>query len=174
MALFSERSSVASLSPEAWFAVAISLVSGVLVAIMVQLNATLGVHIGVVASSWVVHVVGTFFAALLWMARTALQSTRMQDGGWRAAISRPIAWRAIPWYAWMGGVLGVGIVVMANVVVPVLGLALTLSVLIATSLTVSALADHFGLFGLPVQRITWRRALGIACIIAGVVCVMLG
>lgn len=164
MSLFSDVSSRMSLTPGALMAVLVSLGAGALVALMVRLNATLGVHMGVVASSWVVHVVGTLFAALLWAARAMLDPRR----------PRPIDWQGIPWYAWTGGVLGVAIVALANAVVPVLGLALTLSVVIATSLTVSALADHFGWFGLPVHRMTVRTALGIVCIVAGVVCVTLG
>lgn len=164
MSLFSKSAARSGISPDALTAVLISLAAGLLVALMVRLNATLGMHIGVVASSWVVHVVGTVFAGVLWSARAALSS----------APVRTIDWSAIPWYAWTGGVLGVAIVALANAVVPVLGLALTLSVVIATSLTISALADHFGWFGLPVQRMTWRTALGICCIVAGVVCITLG
>lgn len=164
MALFSDLSSRLSLTPDVLLSVGVSLGSGALVAIMVQLNATLGVHIGVLGSSWVVHVVGTLFAALLWTLRAALDPAR----------PRSIDWGAVPWYAWTGGVLGVGIVALANAVVPALGLALTLSVVIATSLTVSALADHFGWFGLPVQPMTFRTAMGILFIVGGVVCVTLG
>ncbi len=164
MPLFSESSSRGTILPEVLIAVFISLAAGSLVALMVRLNATLGEHIGVVASSWVVHVVGTVFAGLLWGMRSMLQ----------AKPPRAIDWSAIPWYAWTGGMLGVAIVALANVVVPVLGLALTLSVVIATSLTVSALADHFGWFGLPVRRMTWRTALGICCIVTGVICITLG
>lgn len=164
MSLFSKSSVRTSWPPEALAAVLITLAAGSLVALMVRLNATLGVHIGVMASSWVVHVVGTVFAGVLWSARAVLSP----------APPRRVEWDAIPWYAWTGGVLGVAIVALANVVVPALGLALTLSVVIATSLTVSALADHFGWFGLPVQRMTWRTALGICCIVTGVVCVTLG
>jgi transporter family-2 protein len=164
MSLFSNIAPRTSLSPDALIAVLVSLGAGVLVALMVRLNATLGVHMGVVASSWVVHVVGTLFAVLLWGLRAMLDARR----------PRSVDWTGIPWYAWTGGVLGVAIVALANAVVPALGLALTLSVVIATSLTVSALADHFGWFGLPVQPMTWQRALGIGCIVAGVVCVTLG
>lgn len=164
MPLFSESSSRGTILPEALMAVLVSLAAGSLVALMVRLNATLGEHIGVVASSWVVHVVGTIFAGLLWATRSML----------RSKPPRAVNWSTIPWYAWTGGMLGVAIVALANLVVPVLGLALTLSVVIATSLTVSALADHFGWFGLPVQRMTWRTAFGILCIVAGVVCVTLG
>lgn len=164
MSLFSRIATRTSLSPDALVSVLASLAAGALVALMVRLNATLGVHMGVVASSWIVHIAGTLFGALLWGARVVLDPSRLHA----------VDWHRIPWYAWTGGVLGVAIVALANVVVPVLGLALTLSVVIATSLTVSAVADHFGWFGLPVQRMSWRRALGIVCIVAGVVCVTLG
>jgi len=52
MSLFSKSSVRTSWPPEALAAVLITLAAGSLVALMVRLNATLGVHIGVMASSW--------------------------------------------------------------------------------------------------------------------------
>ena len=50
-------------------AVTASVVAGAFVAIMIRLNATLGEHIGVLESSFVVHLVGTAFSTLLVVPR---------------------------------------------------------------------------------------------------------
>jgi bacterial/archaeal transporter family-2 protein len=150
------RSSVPVHSDDVLAAVA-AVVAGVFVAVMIRLNATLGEHIGVLESSFVVHLVGTGFAAGLVL--------------WRHnALLGPKA-RGAPAYTYFGGVLGVAIVMLANIVVPVLGVALTLSLSVAANLTFSTLSDHFGWFGLPQFRVSAQRLIGLALVLAGVLMV---
>jgi len=141
-------------------AVAVALVAGLFVALMIRLNATLGEHIGVLEGSFVVHLVGTGFAALLLLPRG------------RRAIGGAV--RDAPGYAFVGGVLGVVIVMLANVVVPVLGVALTLSLSVAANLSFSTLSDHFGWFGLPAFRVSTRRVVGLLLVLVGVLLVAFG
>lgn len=138
-------------------AVCTSVVAGVFVAVMIRLNATLGEHVGVLESSFVVHLVGTVFAAgiVLWR---------------RQRLLGPAA-RNAPAYTYFGGVLGVALVMLANIVVPVLGIALTLSLSVAANLSFSTLSDHFGWFGLPRFRISTQRIVGLALVITGVLLV---
>jgi transporter family-2 protein len=141
-------------------AVAASVVAGAFVAIMIRLNATLGEHIGVLESSFIVHLVGTAFSTLLVVPRF----------GWKRVRNL----RATPARLFVGGALGVFIVLLANVVVPVLGIALTLSLSVAANLTFSTVADHFGWFGLPVFPVTARRLVGLALTLLGVLLVAYG
>jgi len=82
--------------------------------------------------------------------------------------------RDAPGYAFAGGALGVVIVMLANVVVPVLGVALTLSLSVAANLSFSTLSDHFGWFGLPAFRVSTRRVLGLLLVLVGVLLVAFG
>jgi len=77
--------------------------------------------------------------------------------------------RALPWYAWLGGVIGAMYVPSVLLLLPRLGLALSFSLIIAGQLFVSLLLDHFGWLGLPVQPISAGRLLGALLLIAGVV-----
>ncbi|HYC97415.1 DMT family transporter [Brevundimonas sp.] len=81
------------------------------------------------------------------------------------------ATRALPWYAWVGGLYGAVFVVAAAWGVPRLGVALTITLMVAGQLLIGMILDHFGAFGMPAQPISWGRAAGVALVIAGVVMV---
>lgn len=141
-------------------AIVASVVAGTFVALMIRLNATLGAHVGVLEGSFVVHLVGTVFSTLLVVPR--------------ATWDRVGRLRRTPWTLFVGGALGVFIVLLANVVVPHLGVALTLCVSVAANLTFSTVADHFGWFGLPVFRVTARRVVGLVLVVGGTLLVAFG
>ncbi|MBI4124515.1 MAG: DMT family transporter [Deltaproteobacteria bacterium] len=136
-----------------YLAVLLSLLSGFFIAVMVILNASLGRHIGILESSFVVHLVGTIVGMILlvfFMPKNLLS----QIG-------------TAPKYLFGGGVLGVLIVLIANAVVPKLGMVLTLGLFLTGQLLFAVIADHFGLFHLPVYKVSWRRAWGLISAFAG-------
>lgn len=79
--------------------------------------------------------------------------------------------KSLPWYAWIGGLYGVIFVVAATWGVPRLGVALTITLMVAGQLLVGLVLDHFGAFGQPVQPMNLGRIAGVALVIAGVVLV---
>ena len=74
-----------------------------------------------------------------------------------------------PWPVWCAGLLGIFYVSATLILTPRLGAALTLSLVVAGQLLAALALDHFGLFGIPVQNISWIRVLGVVLITAGVV-----
>lgn len=70
---------------------------------------------------------------------------------------------------WLGGVIGACYVGSITVFTPRLGVALTFGLLIAGQLLLSVLFDHFGLFGLPIQRLSPGRVAGVLLLLIGVV-----
>jgi len=93
-----------------------------------------------------------------------------------AGQTRPdmAAARALPWYAWLGGLYGVIFVVAATWAVPRLGVALTITLMVAGQLLISLILDHFGAFGVPQQPATLTRLAGVALVIGGVLLVRRG
>ncbi len=89
-------------------------------------------------------------------------ATRVPLGNVRKAFE-------LPWYYWMGGVLGGFYVVAIIVLAPRLGVALTIGLTVAGQMVFSLLIDHYGLLGIPVHTINWMRVLGVSLIIGGVV-----
>ena len=79
--------------------------------------------------------------------------------------------RALPWYALIGGLYGAIFVVAAAWGVPRLGVALTITLMVAGQLMVGLLLDHVGAFGQPVQPMNLGRLAGVALVIAGVLMV---
>ena len=79
--------------------------------------------------------------------------------------------RALPWYAWVGGLYGAIFVVAAAWGVPRLGVATTIILMVAGQLLLSVVLDHFGAMGMPKQAISLGRVAGIGLVIAGVLMV---
>jgi transporter family-2 protein len=75
----------------------------------------------------------------------------------------------LPWWIWIGGMLGAAYVLTMIVATqPINNIALMLATVIVGQ-TLAALAiDHFGWFGLAVHRLSPARVLGVACLLAGV------
>jgi transporter family-2 protein len=87
--------------------------------------------------------------------------------------SRPdmAAARALPAYAWVGGLYGAIFVVAAAWGVPRLGVATTIILMVAGQLLLSVLLDHFGAMGMPKQPVSWGRVAGVGLVVAGVLMV---
>ncbi len=79
--------------------------------------------------------------------------------------------RALPWYAWIGGLFGVVFVIAATWGVPRLGVAMTIILMVAGQLAISLILDHFGAFGAPRQPVNLGRLAGVALVLAGVLLV---
>lgn len=75
----------------------------------------------------------------------------------------------LPWYYWMGGVLGGFYVYAIIVLAPRLGVALTIGLTVAGQMLFSLVIDHYGMFGIPQQPVNWLRVAGVVLIIGGVV-----
>lgn len=79
--------------------------------------------------------------------------------------------RALPWYAWMGGLCGVVFVIAATWGVPRLGVATTITLMVAGQLLLGLVLDHFGAFGAPRQPVNLGKIAGVALVIGGVLLV---
>jgi transporter family-2 protein len=76
-----------------------------------------------------------------------------------------------PTVAWVGGVLGAFFVTSTIILLPRLGVAVTVSLIIAGQLIAAIIMDHYGLLGVAVKEISLFRVAGILLIVAGVVLV---
>lgn len=81
------------------------------------------------------------------------------------------ATKALPWWAWVGGLYGCVFVVAAAWGVPKLGVALTITLMVAGQLLLGLVLDHFGAFGAPRQPVNLGKIAGVALVIGGVLLV---
>ncbi len=79
-----------------------------------------------------------------------------------------------PWYAWVGGLYGVGVVAISSWATPRLGVGTTLVVIVASQVTLGVVLDHFGLLGLTAHPAGWLRLCGVAVVSGGALMVALG
>jgi transporter family-2 protein len=75
----------------------------------------------------------------------------------------------IPWWAWSGGLFGAIFIVLAVILVPQLGAATFIALLVTGQMIASVAFDHYGVLGLAQRSIDLPRLLGVALLIAGVV-----
>jgi bacterial/archaeal transporter family-2 protein len=79
--------------------------------------------------------------------------------------------RALPWYAWVGGLYGAFFVAAAAFATPRMGVTYFIAVLIGGQLLVALLLDHLGAFGLAREPINLSRVGGVLLILMGVLLV---
>ena len=77
------------------------------------------------------------------------------------------------WWAWSGGFFGAVYIAVSILLMPRLGAATFISLLIAGQMLASLIFDHFGLFGVPQHSADPSRLLGVVLLIGGVVLVRL-
>jgi len=70
--------------------------------------------------------------------------------------------------AWTGGLLGAFFVATSIILLPKLGVAMTVSLIIAGQMLMSVIMDHFGLLGVPVREVSLARICGVVLVFVGV------
>ena len=81
---------------------------------------------------------------------------------------------ALPWWAWVGGVIGAVFVAGATYLVPKVGTAVFLGCAVAGQMAASLVIDHFGLMGLEARPVSLLRVGGVVLLAAGVGLVKMG
>jgi transporter family-2 protein len=74
-----------------------------------------------------------------------------------------------PWWAWSGGLFGAVYIAISIFLVPRLGTATFVALLVAGQMLASVIADHCGLFGVTQHPISLSRLLGAALLLGGVI-----
>ena len=77
------------------------------------------------------------------------------------------------WLPWISGVFGVFYIVIAISLMPKLGAATVLALLVAGQMLASILFDHFGIMGLPQHSADFTRIIGGLLLVGGVVLIRL-
>lgn len=135
----------------------LAITGGASIVAQQALNANLRTALGSAAwSGFVSYAVGVACMALLALAlRDPLPSL--------AAAAR------IPWWAWSGGMFGAIFVGLGIFLVPQLGAATFIALLVTGQMLASITFDHFGWMGLAQRSLDLTRMLGVALLIGSVV-----
>ncbi|WP_020177903.1 DMT family transporter [Methylopila sp. M107] len=74
----------------------------------------------------------------------------------------------IPWWTWAGGMFGAIYIALAIVLLPEIGAATFVALLVAGQMATSLAFDHFGVLGLAQRSVDPVRLIEVALVIAGV------
>ena len=131
----------------------VAAVAGVAMAAQAQLMGHLDRSVGTIESVFITYGTGAIVIGLIMLA--------MRGGNLGE-------WHIAPWYAYSAGLLGLVIVGCIGYATPRLGLAVTLTIAVATQFTMAAIVHHFGLLGADQQPMDVSKLSGMAAILLGV------
>jgi len=133
---------------------ALAMFAGVFMAVQAPTNAILGKATGSpVVAAFISFLVGTIALG----AAVAAGSGRL--------LAPEL--RAVPWYAWLGGLYGAFFVAIAAFGAPRIGVGPLLTAAIAGQLLGAVLLDHFGMLGLARQPVSAEKLAGVALVLLG-------
>ena len=135
----------------------LAILAGASIVVQQVLNANLRVALNSAAwSGFMSYFVGVTCMALLALA--------LRDPVPSASIVA-----RIPWWGWSGGLFGAIFIGLAIFLVPKLGAATFIALLVAGQMFASVTFDHFGWLGLAQRSIDLPRLIGVAFLIGGVI-----
>lgn len=136
---------------------ALAAMAGASIVIQQVLNANLRVALRSAAwSGFMSYFVGVVCMALLALAlRDPVPSATMAA--------------RIPWWAWSGGLFGAIFISLAIFLVPQIGAATFIALLVTGQMLASVTFDHFGWIGLAQRSLDLSRLVGVALLTSGVV-----
>ena len=131
----------------------LALINGALLAIMVFLNGMLAGITGPYMSTLIFHVLGLILIFTIFL----IKKNRLSN------------FKEIPPEYFLPGVLSVITILLNNICIPQIGLTLTIGVTLFGQLVMSALVEHFGLFGMPVNSFGKEKIPGFSIISLGII-----
>ena len=135
----------------------LAALAGVSIVIQQVLNANLRAALNSAAWSGFM----SYFVGLLFMVLLAI--------GMRDPVPSVAVASRIPWWAWSGGLFGAIFIALAIYLVPLIGAATFIGLLVAGQMIASVTFDHFGWLGLAERPLDAPRLIGVVLLIAGVV-----
>jgi transporter family-2 protein len=139
--------------------ISLASAAGACIALQAAANGSLRANLGDPRYAAFFSICGTIATAVLVMLAI------------RPSLPPATAFRAAPWWNWVGGPLGAAFVLAGATLTPKLGSAAFIAAVVGGQLVCSLLLDHFGLMNVPQQGLSVGRLVGAAMVFAGVLLV---
>ncbi|MEZ4590204.1 MAG: DMT family transporter [Chloroflexota bacterium] len=133
--------------------VLVAIVGGVAVVLQAQFMGVMDQQIGTIESVFITYGSGGLLVGLTML---------LLRGG------NLTAWRGVPPYVLITGILGLIIVGTIGYVTPRLGLVTAFTILIATQFVLGGVIDHFGWFGAEIRPLDPTKLLGVGVLMLGI------
>ncbi len=137
------------------FYILFAVAMGVALAIQPPINATMARGLGSpLLASTISILISLITVIILWLV-------------WGKGSGDFSQLRTLPWWVFIGGLVGALFVAGAVISVPVIGVALFFVCIVAGQLVASAVIDQFGAFGLAVKPLNLMKLAGIVLVLIG-------
>lgn len=133
--------------------IGIGLLGGVAIGLQAPLASAISQRLGVLESVLMVHL-GGFIAAAVPLL--------LMGGG------RLPQWQTVPPYTLAAGLLGVAVIGSTVYMVPRIGVAAAITLIITGQLFTAVMIDHFGVLGVAAKPVSVDRLLGLGLVLLGV------
>jgi transporter family-2 protein len=131
----------------------IGLAGGVAVGLQSPMASMITQRLGVFESVFIIHIGGALIALL----------PLLFYGGGKLA-----QWRSVPWYVLGAGIFGLVVIGAISYMIPRVGVAASITTIVAGQLLVGTILDQFGLLGAMGRSLDPTRALGLVVVLVGV------
>jgi transporter family-2 protein len=131
----------------------IGLAGGIAVGLQSPMASMITQRLGMFESVFIVHLGGAIMALI----------PLLFYGGGKLA-----QWRSVPWYVMGAGIFGLIVIGAISYMIPRIGVAASITTIVAGQLLVGTLLDHFGLLGAATRSMDLTRAFGLGVVLLGV------
>lgn len=133
-----------------------ALLIGALIAVMIQMNGTLGEYTNIYFSGFFAHGVGTIGVLIMLIFIKENKNKEIK----------------IPIYYYLGGILGALIIILNNISFQGLGVSTTVALILLGQVGASLMIDSWGLMNMNKVHFNKKKMLGLILITVGITVMM--
>ena len=130
----------------------IGLAGGIAVGLQSPMASMLTQRLGIFESVFIVHIGGAIIALIPMM----IHGSKLSQ------------WRNVPWYTLGAGIFGLVVIAAISYMIPRVGVAASITTIVAGQLLVGMTLDNYGLLGATIKPLDVTRVIGIAVVLFGV------
>lgn len=130
----------------------VGLAGGIAVGLQSPMASMLTQRLGIFESVFIVHIGG----ALIALIPLLIYGSKFSQ------------WRSVPWYTLGAGVFGLVVIAAISYMIPRVGVAASITTIVAGQLLVGTILDQYGLLGAAVKPLDVTRVLGLGIVLVGV------
>ena len=129
------------------------IIGGIAIGLQAPMASLMSQKIGVLESVFYIHLGGAIVAIipLLYLGGRNLSH-----------------WREVPWYVLGAGAFGLVAIASTSYMIPQIGVAPSVVLIVAGQLLVGVILDHYGMLGADIRPLDFTRVLGLVLVFIGV------
>jgi len=130
----------------------VGLAGGIAVGLQSPMASMITQRLGIFESVFIVHIGG----ALIALIPLLIYGSKLAQ------------WRSVPWYTLGAGIFGLVVIAAISYMIPRVGVAASITTVVAGQLLVGTILDQYGWLGTAVKPLDATRILGLGVVLVGV------